>query len=73
MNVTQWFSGDVRPRHEGVYERRIAGMPGIWAYWNGKFWGVFWTREKCVETKNVRSAFQCAPHHEWRGLAERPK
>lgn len=40
---TQWFSHRVKPKHVGIYERECPhiGLDIVYAYWDGKKWGMF--------------------------------
>ena len=66
MKLTPWFSGDVKPVREGVYERQYNEDGSQYCYWNGKFWGLYATIPKiAVWLQNSSSADQNLP---WRGV-----
>lgn len=70
---TQWFGPDLNPKIPGVYQRDYAdkeGRMGVqFAYWNGKYWGIFgWNENDAVNMAAIRSAHNL----KWRGLAEKP-
>lgn len=69
---TDWFSSEIAPVREGVYEVEY-GQPPVaerFAHWNGSFWGF-----RCG---NVGDAFHyrkeeaCGSIYRWRGLTEEP-
>lgn len=40
MKLTPWFDRKKRPVHTGVYKvRPPRWIEGVYAYWNGKWWG----------------------------------
>lgn len=65
MKKTPWFSGDVEPVRDGIYETKIAGIPSsymrVWSH------GLWWYDGGHVF---VVCAIQ---YRKWRGLAEQPK
>lgn len=68
---TQWFGGNVKPMHQGAYERDTKCTAPIYQYWNGLFWGLCAGSPKVAEQiAGVPSAFQ--DDFAWRGLAEKP-
>jgi hypothetical protein len=63
MTRTEWFAGDVRPVHVGLYERNyhndLVNSPD---YWDGEYW-------RYCAASGIVAAMQRRP---WRGLAEKP-
>ena len=67
MKLTQWFPGDVKPVHIGVYERRLKFKPDVYySQWDGEKWlWLHWTVEGAAASAGVHSAYQSLP---WRGV-----
>lgn len=66
---TPWFSGDIKPVHEGVYEKDVS-YQGRFQYWCGDYWcGWHETPDGAVRNISFKSQDQDSP---WRGLAEKP-
>jgi hypothetical protein len=69
--LTPWFSAEVRPAHDGVYETRDCDGIVSYQHWNGDFWGFFaFTIKEAYEGGDSPSYQQ---HNDWRGLAEDPE
>jgi putative component of toxin-antitoxin plasmid stabilization module len=68
-DVTQWFPGDVKPVHVGVYERDYGYGLRFW-YFDGSFWrfGGTTTVQACRAGHRIATE-QSYP---WRGLADKP-
>ena len=69
MKLTQWFPGDVKPVHVGVYERRLKGTTTVfYSRWDGEKW---WSLRRTVTGANTVlpvlrfSDYQNLP---WRGV-----
>jgi hypothetical protein len=67
MKLTQWFSGDVKPVHIGVYERRLKFTTDVYySLWDGENWQwLYWTVKDAAASAGAPSAFQNLP---WRGV-----
>ena len=65
---TPWFSGDVKPVRNGVYERK--GMNAImWSKWDGESWCISSSTHGVATLHENRSNYQTL---QWRGLAAKP-
>ena len=64
MKLTQWFPGDVKPVHIGVYERRLTKYL-YYSRWDGEKW--YYLRDTVDEAASqiIDSAHQNLP---WRGV-----
>ena len=67
MKLTQWFPGDVKPVHIGVYERRLKFKTYVYySRWNGERWQwLHWTVEDAAASAGAPSVYQNLP---WRGV-----
>lgn len=71
MNLTDWFSGWVKPVRKGVYQREYTygKSKGFqYCYWNGKGWGM---GEHTIEQAMTHEiVFMVAPRQvlPWRGV-----
>ncbi len=67
MKLTQWFPGDVKPVHVGVYERRLKFRAGVYySQWDGEKWlRLHWTVEGAAALAGALSVYQSLP---WRGV-----
>ena len=70
MKRTQWFPPDVKPVHEGVYERHFILANGrescAYSLWDGRIWCVDVVHvSRAMQYEHVRSSAQNRP---WRGL-----
>jgi hypothetical protein len=63
MTTTGWFSGSVRPVHEGVYQRRFPAGP--YSCWSGQRWFGDAATAAVAATALEASRY---PSAEWRGL-----
>jgi len=65
FNLTDWYSGDVKPVREGIYLRKVPAGER-YAHWNGKSWAVSAeTPMDAFYNMRWRSEFQYAP---WKGI-----
>ena len=62
--LTDWIPGEVKPVHEGVYERRMSD--GSFSCWNGEVWNEDAATPADAAGKTSPSRDQRAS---WRGLA----
>lgn len=71
--LTPWFSGDVTPVREGLYQRGSDDSHFMW-YWNSLYWEFGgWAREHCDASKVYRSqTLALCQSMPWRGLASDP-
>ena len=71
--TTPWFSGNVKPVRDGVYERDYGGKGEPAHIVFGRFSGGLWM---CGDKTAERAALEvCATSFQdepWRGLAEKP-
>lgn len=65
FDVTDWIAGDVKPVHEGVYERR--NSDGSFSCWNGQAWNEDAATPAEAAGREAPSRDQNAS---WRGLVE---
>ena len=67
MKLTQWFPGDVKPVHVGVYERRLKFKTGVYySQWDGEKWlRLHLTVEDAAASAGALSVYQNLP---WRGV-----
>jgi len=68
VKLTPWFSADVKPVHEGVYQRQ--GEDGVYfAYWSIKTnWRAYQPDpERAARFKNIPTMYKNLP---WRGRVE---
>jgi len=66
-NHTRWFSGNITPSIEGVYQRQRNGVV-IYSYWDGKKWMSGGDSvEVCMELRKWEAFHQEAL---WRGLCQ---
>lgn len=65
---TQWFPGNVKPVHVGVYKRLIPSSNVVYSMWTGKRWLVG------ADTKKI-AAVSCYPSGmqglQWQGLRKK--
>lgn len=66
MNVTQWFSGYLKPEHIGVYQKMIYNQIA-YSRWNGEFWEGYFFDDIDESRSTIKSWYQDA---EWRGIAK---
>jgi len=66
---TPWFSAEVRPAREGVYQRnygKTEGLGIVFSHWDGVRWGLFgYDPAEAERVKELSSSYQSFP---WRGL-----
>lgn len=67
MKKTEWFLGQVKPVHIGVYEVQNPIKTDFrWSYWNGNFWGLLAPDKEAAVCLHCHARYnQEAP---WRGL-----
>lgn len=70
MNKTDWFPGDVKPVHRGVYLTRDEDDVQWLNYWNGYQWG--WGSRYGAHDSWPRESAGCASfqHRKWCGQTE---
>jgi hypothetical protein len=72
--LTEWFDGEVRPGHVGVYQRDFSvhrtGTDVAPCLWDGRQWMVWGDTVQEAAHTSMPSQYQGLP---WRGLAQQPK
>lgn len=68
--VTPWFSGEVKPKRAGVYERKIYNSTAYW-HFNGKSWTYGGSSYPAGAVGGKGQSMD--QHLPWRGLAADPK
>lgn len=75
---TNWFPGNVKPFHEGVYKRLWKSYDGklkiVYTAWDGNFWGlsfdsIDFPAAMAWEMRDARGKYQKLA---WLGLANNP-
>lgn len=66
--LSQWHSGDVKPVHVGVYQRKIFGAI-VYGKWTGKIWNCSASTAKEAD-KHKKASYYLNPRYEWRGLTK---
>lgn len=65
--TTDWFPGEVKPVHVGVYETKPDDGT-TFQHWDGKQWGLCAITPNCaLNGIGIASAYQAS---KWRGLVE---
>jgi hypothetical protein len=65
MNGTEWYTGDQKPVHIGVYKRYIENEGFRYSMWNGAAWLDWCGTVSSAYKQRGKSRTQNAP---WRGL-----
>ena len=66
MKLTQWFPGDVKPVHVGVYERRLKFKTNVYySRWDGENWLFMCGTVDKAAHQIFDSGYQSLP---WRGV-----
>lgn len=72
--LTEWYPPHIKPVRVGVYNASYVKDPGVFRYWNGKYWSSAWSRNNSQEDieflKNFAAMDQDDIH--WRGLSAAP-
>lgn len=75
--VTQWFSGNTRPKKVGVYQRRYGQHESDFGYamWDGSVWLCYMpTKEHAaLQDRDCGDVSLNQAGLPWRGLASDPK
>ncbi len=65
--VTQWFNGNQKPKHVGVYQRKLPFTEDyVFSRYDGKNWFWFSHDSKTAEKNTKKSDYQ---NRQWRGVA----
>lgn len=69
MKLTDWYNGNIKPVHIGVYERKSNHGLNAYSYWDGNHWKMFGATPLNAEESQCgdNSVFQTLP---WRGIAD---
>lgn len=73
MNLTDWFSGSVKPVRKGVYQRMYTygkSTQSQYCYWDGKFWYMGEPRADLARAYGTSPYNGLAPNQflPWRGV-----
>ena len=68
MEKTEWFPGNVKPAHKGVYETKVYEGKETYQYWDGEYWNHYKPNPYSAYAEMYGpSSIQGAM---WRGLTE---